>query len=76
MGVVTVAMFVVDGHTPDWIAASTTLLWSVVAAAIGFLHGITIFVARERDANDAAQAVAPLCLDDYCADVECPNRHE
>lgn len=75
-GAIIVGFFLSDRAVPDWLIAVLLLLWSGIAAAIGFLHGITIFVARERDADDVAHAVAPLCRDDYCADVECPNRHE
>lgn len=75
-GAIIVGFFITDSSVADWFIAVVLTVWSAVAAVIGFLHGITIFVARERDAEDAARAIAPLCLDDYCADVECPNRHE
>lgn len=75
-GTIIVGLFIADSPVADWFIAVMLTVWSAVAGAIGFLHGITIFVARERDAEDAARAIAPLCLDDYCADVECPNRHE
>ena len=75
-GAIIVGFFIADSPVADWFIAIILTVWSAVAATIAFLHGITIFVARERDANDAAQAVAPLCLDDYCADAECLNRHE
>lgn len=75
-GVIITGIFITDNPVADWLSALGLVVWSMIAAAIGFLHGITIFVARERDDDDAARAVAPLCRDDYCADVECPNRHE
>lgn len=75
-GAIIVGFFITASPVADWLNAVLLTVWSAIAGAIGFLHGITIFVALERDEEDVARVVAPLCLDDYCADVKCPNRHE
>lgn len=50
--VVVMFIFAVEKPTPDFVVAAVLVLGSIVAGIIGFLHGITIFVAREKDAAE------------------------
>lgn len=38
-----------ESPTPDWVVISALLITAVGSAILGFVHGITIFVARQKD---------------------------
>lgn len=54
-GVLAVSVALVDEPIPDYAFIITVIVASVAAAVIGFLHGITLFVARAHDAEDSAE---------------------
>lgn len=81
----TVVVLVASERVPDVAVIFAVIITTVMAAVIGFLHGISIFVARERDAAEAIKrnGVNPLdvnsllpCLDTLCNDPECQYEHD
>jgi hypothetical protein len=48
------------GFTPDWIAIVFATGISLLSGILGFINGITLFVAREHDTRDARDALVQL----------------
>jgi hypothetical protein len=57
------ATVTVDDPTLRIVVAAATLILSGVGGVIGFVHGITLFVAREHDARDVENTTDYLTED-------------
>jgi hypothetical protein len=57
------ATITVDDPTLRIVVAAAMLIVSGVGCVIGFMHGITLFVAREHDARNAESTIDYLTED-------------
>lgn len=53
IGIGIVTVLIVHEPIPDYAYVISIVLTGIAAGVIGFLHGITVFVAREHDAREA-----------------------
>lgn len=80
-----VLVLVVDKPVPDLAFGFAVIVSTIGAGLIGFIHGITIFIARQKDEDerkrDTSQRLTELaeqlpCLVVNCDDEDCFYLHD